>query len=91
MFRLAWTLKKSVQEILVLPQWERECWRDLFAAYGPLDWKRDDLLFARVNQYQSVGNDPLKEFLLFADPSEAENNAKQTEDELMRKLGYVGD
>ena len=58
----------------------------MFALYGPLDWKREDLLFARVNQYQSIGGDALKEFLLFKDPSEPE--VKQTEDELLKKLGY---
>ena len=50
--------KKSVQEILAMPEWERECWRDVFLIYGPLDWKRSDLLTARVNQYQAAGDAP---------------------------------
>lgn len=91
LFRLAWTLKKSVQEILALPLWERECWRDVFALYGPLDWKREDFLFARVNQYQSVGGDPLKDFILFPDPSERDEPAKQTEDDALLAWGYRAD
>ena len=86
LFRLAWTLKKSVQEILSLPEWERECWRDVFLIYGPLDWKRSDLLTARVNQYQAAGDAPLGDFVLFKDPSMSET--KQSENDLLKKLGW---
>lgn len=86
LFRLAWTLKKSVQEILDLPQWERDAWRYVFDLFGPLDWKREDLLFARVNQYQAIGGEPLKNFILFRDPSEQE--PEQDEEDLLKALGY---
>ncbi len=72
-----------------MPQWERECWRDAFALYGPLDWKRTDLLFARVNQFQSVGGDPLKDFILFRDPGDPEPG--QTVEEKMAALGWRGE
>ena len=92
MFRLAFALKKSVQEILLLPEWERYCWKQLFAYYGPLDWRREDYLFARVNQYQSTGKDPLKEFILFQEPADRKiEKTKQTEDELLASLGYFED
>lgn len=69
LFRLAYTLKKSIAEILTLPRWELESWRFLFDIYGPLDWKRDDLFDARATALQSVEKKPLKDYLLFGDPS----------------------
>lgn len=86
LFRLAYTLKKSVSEVLLLPEWERETWRFLFDLYGPMDWKREDLRTARVNQFQAVGGKPLKEFVLFPDPSERVE--KDKEEELLHALGY---
>lgn len=91
MFRLAYTLKKTVTELLSLPRWEIEAWRALFDIVGPLDWKRTDLLFARVNQYQSAEAAPLKEFILFGDPTVKEDDEKsrrEREKELLYKLGY---
>lgn len=76
-----------MQEILALPQWERECWRAVFAQFGPLDWRRDDLLFARVNQFQAVGDDPLREFILFKEPDDRET-VEDREEALLRELGY---
>ena len=76
-----------MQEILALPQWERECWRAVFAQFGPLDWRRDDLLFARVNQFQAVGDDPLREFILFKEPDDREA-VEDREEALLRQLGY---
>ncbi len=76
-----------MQEILALPQWERECWRDVFAQFGPLDWRRDDLLFARVNQFQATGGDPLKEFILFQEAGDRESR-EDREETLLRQLGY---
>lgn len=66
---MAFALKKSVQEILALPAWEREIWRSVFDLFGPLDWKRDDYLAARACQFQSTGSLPLKDFVLFPDPT----------------------
>ena len=86
LFRLAYTLKKTVQEVLELPQWEIQTWRYLFALYGPLDWKREDLLVARINQYQAIGGEPLKEFVLFRDPSEIVE--RRTEDDVLRAFGF---
>ncbi len=54
--------------------------------YGPLDWKRNDLLFASVNQYQTAEKIPLKEFILFRDPTAKE--PKQTELDVLRAFGY---
>lgn len=54
--------------------------------FGPLDWKRSDFLFASVNQYQAVEPAPLKDFMLFKDPTVKE--PEQTEEELMAKLGW---
>lgn len=88
LFRLAFTLKKTVQEILALPEWERYCWKQLFMLYGPLDWRRQDFLFARVNQYQSTGADPLREFVLFSEPADRREKGRETEDDLLEKLGY---
>lgn len=73
-----------------MPIWERETWKYLFRMHGPLDWRRDDFLFARVNQFQAMGDAPLKEFLLFTDPSEKEDE-QQKEEELMRKMGWNED
>lgn len=89
LFRLAYTLKKSVSEVLLLPEWERETWRFLFEIYGPLDWERSDLLTARVNQFQAVGGKPLKEFVLFPSPADRKiPTREEREDELLRKLGF---
>lgn len=66
---MAFALKKSVQEILALPVWEREIWRSVFDLFGPLDWKRDDYHAARACQFQSTGSLPLERYLLFPDPT----------------------
>lgn len=71
-----------------MPIWERETWKSLFEMFGPLDWKRADLLFARVNQYQAVGGSPLNDFILFRDPSERES-IEDKETELLAKLGWT--
>ena len=67
--RLAWTLRKSIQEVLALPKWERVLWRNAFSLYGPLDWRREDLLFAALTQMQSTGEKPLGDFVLFPEPA----------------------
>lgn len=71
-----------------LPEWERYCWKQLFSFYGPLDWRREDYLFARVNQFQSTGKTPLSEFILFKEPSERLEK-RQTEEDVLAMLGYV--
>lgn len=91
LFRLAFTLKKSVKEILDLPEWERETWKAVFTIYGPLDWKREDLLLARVNQYQAAGGSPLRDFILFRDPTEKAEERKQTEEDVLKAFGYTGE
>ena len=77
-----------MQEVLELPEWERSAWRSLFELVGPLDWKRSDILMARVNQYQAAGQEPLKSFILFKDPTERE---KQSEEEILAALGFKED
>lgn len=69
LFRLAFALKKSVQEVLALPAWEREIWKSAFDLFGPLDWKRDDYWNARLCQFLSTGSTALDGFLLFPDPT----------------------
>lgn len=91
MFRLAYALKKTVVEILELPEWERMAWRAVFDLYGPLDWKRGDLLAARVNQYQAADSAPLRDFVLFRDPSERDEARKQTEEDVLKAFGYTGE
>lgn len=76
-------------EILALPEWERKTWRDVFDVYGPLDWKRNDFLFASVNQYQTAGDIMLKKFILFRDPTAKE--PKQTETDFLKSFGYTGE
>lgn len=75
-----------------LPRWEIEAWRALFDIIGPLDWKRTDLLLARVNQYQAGDPDALlKDFILFSDPTvkeDPEQARREREKELLYKLGY---
>ena len=73
-----------------MPEWERRIWRDVFDLYGPLDWKRDDMLIARVNQYQAAERAPLKDFILFTDPTERETG-EQTEEDLLKAFGYTGE
>lgn len=71
-----------------LPTWEKVGWRCLFDVYGPLDWKRIDLLFGRGYQYAAGdGVTPLDEFVLFRDPS-AEPTKREREAALMAALGY---
>ena len=82
----------TLAQVLSLPRWEIEAWRALFDVYGPLDWKRDDLRIARVNQYQCSDPDSLlKEFLLFRDPTfmptEAEERNRR-EEALLEKFGF---
>lgn len=45
----------------------------MFDVYGPLDWKRDDLRDARQAGLQSIEKKPLKDFILFGDPSYKED------------------
>lgn len=91
LFRLAFALGKSVEEVLKFPQWERRAWFDLFEIVGPLDWRRGDFLNARVNQFQAVGSHALKDFLLFPDPSTWEEVKEQTEDDVLKAFGYNPD
>lgn len=93
LFRLAYTLKKSVAEILTLPRWEIESWRLLFDVYGPLDWKRDDVRDARQTALQSVEKLPIKDFLLFSDPSfkERPKTREEREQSVLQQFGYVED
>ena len=91
-FRLAYTLKITLAQALTLPLWEVEAWRAFFDVYGPLDFKRIDLLFARLNQFNCADKDArLRDFVLFPDPSikidpVAERNAR--EENLLRAFGY---
>lgn len=88
---MAYTLKKTVAEILALPRWELESWRFLFDIYGPLDWKRSDFLAARANQFASASELPLKDFLLFGDPSykeDPEEARARRESKLLEAFGY---
>lgn len=71
-----------------MPIWERETWKYIFSMFGPLDWSRADLLFARVNQYQAIGGAPLKDFVLFRDPTDREEEEQNQEEELLKKLGW---
>ena len=59
----------TLAQVLSLPRWEIEAWRALFDVYGPLDWKRDDLLTASILRQNSVEKLPLRDFILFNDPS----------------------
>ena len=61
----------------------------MFDVYGPLDWKRADLLIARVNQFQAVGSDPLKDFVLFRDPTERPLSREERENEILAKFGWT--
>lgn len=90
-FELAYTLKKSVQEILRLPEWELYCWRAVFKLHGPFGWRREDWSFAKVYQMLSTSNIPLEEFLMFPDPKKRIEllNQQETEEEKMAALGYV--
>lgn len=94
-FRLAYTLKITLAQALTLPLWEVEAWRAFFDVYGPLDFKRNDLLFARLNQFNCADKDArLRDFVLFPDPSvkidpAAERNAR--EENLLRAFGYNPD
>lgn len=71
-----------------LPTWEKVGWRCLFDIYGPLDWKRLDLLFGRAYQY-TAGDavTPLDKFVLFRDISEQPTRQEQ-EAALLAALGY---
>ena len=91
LFRLAFTLKKSVAEILTLPRWEIESWRLLFDVYGPLDWKRDDFRDARQTAYQSIEKKTYGDFLLFGDPSfkERPKTREEREQDVLQQFGYV--
>ena len=82
--RLAWTLKKSIQEILALPRWELDLWRYAFDIFGPLDWRRDDFRHASVLQMLSAGGKPLADFLLFKDPADIQ---ERDTDAIMARFG----
>ncbi len=60
-------------------------WREAFDLFGPLDWRRQDFLAAKANQYQSLESKPLKDFLLFGDPTAKE--LEQTEEDVFRMFG----
>lgn len=62
----------------------------MFDYYGPLDWRRDDLLFARVNQYQATGDRPLSDFVLIKEPKDRIPE-KRTEEDVLAMLGYRED
>ena len=70
-----------------MPLWERKTWKSLFELFGPLDWKRQDFLIARVNQHQSIEKRPLDDFLLFRDPTEI---MEDREEQILAKLGWDG-
>ena len=89
LFRLAWTLKKSVQEVLALPDWERIGWRMIFDVFGPLDWRRDDVLNAKIVQTQYEGGKPLRDFLAFGDPSY--KRKEQTEEDVFKMFSCSSD
>ncbi len=60
-------------------------WQEAFELFGPLDWRRQDFLEARSNQYLSIESKPLKEFLLFDDPTAKER--EQTEEDVFAMYG----
>jgi len=56
-----------------------------------LDWKRDDIRDARQTGIQDVEKKPLKDYLLFGDPSfkESEEEARaRREKNLLAAFGY---
>lgn len=90
-FRLAYTLKITLSQAFSLPRWEIEAWRALFDVYGPLDWKRGDYLTASLNQFQSSERLPIKDFLLFHDPSvriDPDAERANREKNLLAAFGY---
>lgn len=74
-----------------MPQWELDLWKSAFLIYGPLDWRREDFLFARLVQMQCVGGRPLGDFVLFPDPSEARREEEKSMDDIMAMFGVYGD
>ena len=87
---MAFALKKSLTEILSLPEWEIVLWKSVFDLYGPLDWQRNDLLIARINQFQAAEPSPLRDFVLFEDPKDRKSG-KNTEDDILKAFGYRGE
>lgn len=92
MVRLAWTLKKSIREVLEFPRWELDLWRYAFDIFGALDWRRDDFRHASTLQMLSAGGKPLADFLLFKDPTDLlrEQETDDTES-IMARFGVYGD
>lgn len=62
----------------------------MFDLYGPLDWQRNDLLIARINQFQAAESSPLRDFVLFEDPKDRKSG-KNTEDDILKAFGYQGE
>lgn len=78
-----------MQEIEALPSWELDLWRSAFEVFGALDWRRLDLLFARLVQMQLAKPLTLRECVLFPAPEDIEalaptqNKNPQTEEEAL--------
>lgn len=91
LIRLAYTLRKTITEVLALPMWELELWKSAFLIYGPLDWRREDLLFASLAQMQSTGTHPLSDFVLFQDPLERIRKEEEAEkpENILARFGVV--
>lgn len=86
-WRLAYVLKRPVSEILRLPYWEIQSWRYFFDLFGPLDWRRDDLMDARQTYLQTADHvSSLRDFVLFPEP---EIIKELTEDEMTEKLDFL--
>jgi len=85
-FRLAYTLKQPLHEVFKWSQIERDMWGDFFDLYGPLDWRRQDLLNAQLCAYQSTESKPIKDFTLFAEP-DINEIGKTAEDRLFEAFG----
>ena len=93
-FRLAYTLKITLTQAFNLPRWEVEAWRALFDVYGPLDWKRGDYLNASLIQSQCSERLPIREFILFTDPSvriDPDAARAEREQNLLAAFGYRKD
>jgi len=85
-------LRKSLQEIEALPVWEVELWKTAFEVFGPLDWRRLDLLDARQTQLQLAKPLKLKECVLFPTPEDIEPKAQAdpgSEQELLAMFGFT--
>lgn len=90
LFRLAYTLRKSLQEVLALPISERLAWRELFDLVGPLDWRRDDYKAAASLKFQTTSDSNITDFVLFKEPESASAQHKREEEDVLRQFGYYG-